>query len=90
MEPTSDEELQLMEDMEFLHSQLRTVGDPVDANFANLFIRSFEDKSRGVRVRKWKQRKNRLDKLLQNGRLWPTPYRLGPVSTGYQLGSSSH
>jgi hypothetical protein len=31
VEPTSDEELQLMEDVEYLHSQLRKVGDPVDA-----------------------------------------------------------
>ncbi len=37
MGPTSDEELQFMEDVEFLHSQLITVGDPVDANFAKKF-----------------------------------------------------
>ncbi len=52
MQPTSDDELQLMEDVELLHSQLRTVGDSVDATFAKLFVRSLEDKSLGVRVRK--------------------------------------
>ena len=45
VEPTSDEELQFMEDVEFLHSQLITVGDPVDANFAKKIIRSIGDKS---------------------------------------------
>jgi hypothetical protein len=35
MQPTSDDELQLMQDVEFLHSQLRAVGEPVDARFAN-------------------------------------------------------
>jgi hypothetical protein len=53
VEPTSDEELQLMEDVELLHSQLRNVDDPVDATFANLFIRSLEEKSLGMRVRNW-------------------------------------
>jgi hypothetical protein len=66
VEPTSDEELQLMEDVEFLHSQLRTVGDPVDANFAKKIIRSIGDKSLGVRVRKWLHRKIHLEKSLQN------------------------
>ncbi len=48
MQPTSDDELQLMEDVDLLHSQLRTVDDPVDATFAKLFVRSLEDKSLGV------------------------------------------
>jgi hypothetical protein len=48
-----------------LHSQLRTVGDPVDATFAKLFVRSLEDKSLGVLVRKWQHRKINLEKLLQ-------------------------
>ena len=60
VEPTSDEELQLK-----FHSQLRKVGDPVDATFANLFIRSLEEKSLPVRVRKWKHRKIHLEESLQ-------------------------
>ncbi len=68
MQPTSDDELQLMQDVELLHSQLRTVGEPVDASFAlaNLFVRSLEDKSPGVRYRKWQHRKIHLEKMLQN------------------------
>jgi hypothetical protein len=38
VEPTSDKELQLMEDVKLLQFQLRNVGGPVDATFANLFI----------------------------------------------------
>jgi hypothetical protein len=52
LQPTSDDELQLMQDVEFLHSQLRTVGEPVDASFANLFVQGLQDKSLGVRFRK--------------------------------------
>ncbi len=65
MQPTSDDELQLMEDAELLHSQLRTVGDPVDATFAKLFVRSLEDKLLGMRVRKWQHRKIHLEKSLR-------------------------
>jgi hypothetical protein len=63
MPPISDDELQSMEDMELLRSQLRNVGDPVDATFAKLFVRSLEDKSLGVR--KWQHRKSQFEKLLQ-------------------------
>lgn len=63
MQPISDDELQLMEDVELLRSQLKTVGDPVDATFAKLFVRSLEDKSLGVR--KWQHRKSQFEKLLQ-------------------------
>ena len=63
MPPISDDELQSMEDMELLRSQLRNVGDPVDATFAKLFVRSLEDKSLGVR--KWQHRKSQFEKLLR-------------------------
>ena len=63
MQPISEDELQLMEDVELLRSQLRTVGDPVDATFAKLFVRSLEDKSLGVR--KWQHRKIHLEKSLR-------------------------
>ena len=66
MQPTSDDELQLMQDVEFLHSQLRAVGEPVDARFANLFDQGLRDKSLAERFRKWQLRKVHLEKLLQN------------------------
>ncbi len=66
MQPTSDDELQLMQDVELLHSQLRTVGEPVDESFANLFVQSLQDKLLGVRYRKWQLRKIHFEKLLQN------------------------
>ena len=49
--------------MEFLGRQLRGAGRPVNENIANMFIQSLASKPLADRIRRWKIRKNQLNKI---------------------------
>ncbi len=68
MEPTSDDEMVLMADVELLQLQLKKAGDrdPVNQNFEQLFFQSIASKPLAERIRKWKFRKNQLQRLVDN------------------------
>ena len=64
-EPTSDDELQLIFEVESLQTQLSDVGLPVDEKFAQLFIQSVTpNKPLTERIRKWKARRDHLQKMV--------------------------
>ena len=64
-EPTSDDELQLIFDVESLQTQLSEAGRPVDEKIAQLFIQSVTpNKPLTERIRRWKARRDHLQKSL--------------------------
>ena len=66
MEPDSDEELGLMGEVELLQSQLTNAGRQVDPKFADIFLKSLENKALAERIKKWNQRKASLQSLVAN------------------------
>jgi hypothetical protein len=63
-ERTSEEELQLIFEVESLQTQLSDAGLPVDEKFAQLFIQSVTpNKPLTERIRKWKVRRDHLQKM---------------------------
>ncbi len=66
MEPTSDDELQLIGEVEFLQLQLKTAGKPVNQNFEQRFLQSVDPKSLPERIKKWQIRKDPLQRLVDN------------------------
>jgi hypothetical protein len=56
-----------MAQAELLQSQLKKAGDPVNQNFEKLFLQRIASKLLAERIRKWKFRKNRLQRLAENG-----------------------
>jgi hypothetical protein len=63
-EPTSDDEFQLINEVESLQRQLKRAGDPVDEKFAQMFFNSVTPKPLTERIRKWKARRDYLQKLV--------------------------
>ncbi len=51
MEPTSDEEMELMADVGLLQSELKKAGDPVNQIFEQLFLQSIASKPLAERIR---------------------------------------
>ena len=64
MEPDSDEELGLMGEVELLESQLKKAGEPVNQKYADMFLKSLENKALAERIKKWNQRKASLQTLV--------------------------
>jgi len=67
-EPNSDEELQLMGEVESLQEELKEAGKPVHEQFINMFVQSLTSKPLADRIRKWKIRKDQLQKLIGSPR----------------------
>ncbi len=63
-EPTSDDELQLIFEVESLQTQLSEAGRPVDEKIAQMFIQSVAPKALTVRIRKWQARRDHLLKMV--------------------------
>jgi hypothetical protein len=66
MEPDSEEEMVLMGEVELLESQLTDAGRPVNLKFADLFLKSLENKAMAERIKKWNRGKDTLQKLVAN------------------------
>jgi hypothetical protein len=60
MDATSDEEMELIAEVEFLQSQLKKDGDPVDGKFSDLFLQTVESEPLAERIKRWRFRKNQL------------------------------
>ena len=76
-EPTSDDEMQLVCEVESLQSQLKRAGEPVDERIAQFFMNSLASKSLPERIRKWQVRRDHLQNLL--GLRLPRPASGGPA-----------
>ena len=63
-EPTSDDELHLIYEVESLQTQLSEAGRPVDEKLAKMFYRSVTPKPLTERIRKWKDRRDHLQKMV--------------------------
>ncbi len=63
-EPTSDDELQLIFEVESLQTQLSEAGRPVDEQIAHILIQSVApNKLLPERIRRWKARRDHLQKM---------------------------
>jgi hypothetical protein len=63
-EPTTDDELQLIFEVESLQTQLSDAGHPVNDKFEHIFIQSVApNKPLPERIRRWKARRDHLQKL---------------------------
>ena len=88
-DPTSDDEMQLVCEVESLQSQLKTPNEPVDERIAQFFMNSLASKSLPERIRKWQVRRDHLQNLL--GLRLPRPASGGPAvlpavaGTGHDL-----
>jgi hypothetical protein len=72
MEPTSDNQLQFIGEVEFLQVQVKTTGNPVNQNFGQRFLQIVDSKSLPERIKKWQIRKDRLQRLSENLRVTAT------------------
>ncbi len=63
-EPTSDDELHLIYEVESLQTQLSEAGRPVDEKIAQMFFQSVTPKPLMERIRKWKDRRDHLQKMV--------------------------
>jgi hypothetical protein len=66
IEPTSDDELLLIGEVEFLQLQLQTAGTRANQNYEKQFLQSLDKKSLQERMKKWQIRKDRLQRLVDN------------------------
>ncbi len=66
MEPTFDDEFQLSGEVEFLQSELKIAGHPVDEFFEKQFRQRVDSKSLPERIKIYQMRKDQLQRLVDN------------------------